>query len=115
MRNQSAYLRLNRIRKLVIGIKGNGIRSEQDLGTQVTKRMQHYLRISMHLTEDRDFDLRSRRRLMVGKFYIVGLVVERIIEEIVYNIRVVGLRSIVHMKHEQWGMLDRVFHKSMHR
>lgn len=80
----------------MIRINGNGIRSEQDLRTQVTKIMQHHLKISMHLIEDRDFSLRSRGSVMVGNLYSVGIVMESIIGDIVHRIRVVCLISILH-------------------
>jgi len=50
----------------MIKIKENGTRSEKHLRVQVIKRMKCHLRSSMHLIEDRDFDLRTKTRMQVG-------------------------------------------------
>lgn len=113
MNNQSTNLRLSRFGKVMRRIKENGIIREQDLTSQVTKRMQHCQRSSMHLIEDRDFSLRRKTRVMVGNLYSVGIVEERIVGDIVNNIRLVCLKSTAHKKRRQWGMLDISFHKYM--
>lgn len=57
MRNESADMRISQIGSIMQRIKENGTRSEQGLKTQVTRRMLPHLRSSMHLAEDRDFDI----------------------------------------------------------
>lgn len=106
-------MKLSKIGKVMVRIRENGIRSEQDLRTQVTKRMQHYLRSSMHLTKGKDFSLRSRKRVMVGSLYNVGLAAKIIAGEIVHNIRVVDRKSTVLRRHKQWETLDKVFLRFM--
>lgn len=113
MSNQSRDLRLRKFGKLMKRIKENGIINEQNIGTEVTKRMQHHLRSSMPLTEDKDFGLRIITRVMAGSPCSFGLVEESIAKEIVHSIRVIDRRSIVQRKRRQWGMLDKVFHGSM--
>jgi len=80
-------------------INENGIRSEQDLRTHVTKRMQDRLRSSMHITECRYFNSRRKIRVMVGIPCSVGLVQESIRGDIFHNIRVVDCRSKVLKRH----------------
>ena len=55
-------------------IKESGLRREENLRIQMTRRMKHHTRNSMQLIEDRDFILRSRTRVMVGILCSVGLV-----------------------------------------
>jgi len=74
MSNQSTNLRLSRAGKVMIRIQGNGIRSEKGLKIQVKKKKKHHIRSSMHLREGGDFNLRSRKRVMIGILYNVGLV-----------------------------------------
>jgi len=64
----------------------------------------------MHLTEDRDFNLRRRTRVVIGNLYSDGLVMESIAREIFHNIRVAYYKSTTLSRHKQWGMLNRVFH-----
>jgi len=67
----------------------------------------------MHLTEDKDFDMRSKIRMKVGSLCNVGLVEESIIGDISHNIWVVDHGSIVLRRHRKWEMLGRVFLRSM--
>lgn len=113
MRNQSAYMRLSRTVKIMQRIKENGRRSEQVLKIQVTKRISHHLRISMHLIEDRDFSLRSKTRMMVGRPRSVGVVEEIIVGQIVHRIKVVDYISKLLRGHRHQSMLNRVSLKFM--
>eukprot|EP00253_Pinus_taeda_P034505 PITA_34505 len=106
-------LNLNGIGKVMTRLRENGIRSEEDYKTHVTKRMQCHTRSSMHLIEDKDFNPRNRTRVMVGSLYNVGHMERIIVGEIVHNIRVAYRKSIVLKRCKQWGMLDRVFLRFM--
>jgi len=106
MRNQITDLRLHRIGNMMRIIRENQTRFEQDLKTLGIKRMQHRLRSSMHLIEDRYLCLRSITRVMVGIPYKFGLVEETIPAEIIHNIRVVDHISTVIRRRIWWEMLD---------
>jgi len=100
MRNRSACLNLNNIRKVITRIKESEIRREEHYMTHVTKTMQYYTRISMHLTKGRDSNMRRRTRVMEGSIYSVGLVARIIAGKISYNIRVADHRFTVLRRHK---------------
>lgn len=62
MENRSAKLILRGIGEVMQRIKKNGAEREKGLRIQVTKRILHHLRSSMHQIEDKDSDKDNKTR-----------------------------------------------------
>lgn len=93
--------------------KENGTEREQGLKIQVTRRMLHHLRRSIHMIEDRDSTQENKIRRQAGSLQSVGFVARIIAGGISCRIRVVDLRYTVRKRYRLFGMLVRVFHVSM--
>jgi len=99
-RNQSIRMSLRRIVRVMIRIREIGSRREENHGIQMTRRMQHHIIISMYIIEEKDFNLRSIKRVMKRSLYSVGLVLRIIIGNIVHNIRVACHRFTMPRRHK---------------
>ena len=66
MNNQNANKKLSQIGKVMIRKNENGIRSEQSLKIQVTRRMLPQLRSSIHLAEDKYLGQRNIISMRIG-------------------------------------------------
>lgn len=113
MNNQSVRMNLSMDGRENIKVEVNGILREQGLRTHMGKKIWHCKRDLMQL--DRDMGHKSKNNIEVRGLvgWSVEHMVRRTLGEIVCNIRMVGLRYIVNMRHKLFGMLVIVFHVSM--
>lgn len=93
----------------MIIIKEIGLRRQDNLKIQMTKRMHHHIINKILLIKDKYFILRSISRAMEGRICSVGIVARIITGEKVQNIRVTDRIFIVLRRKKKLRMLERLW------